>query len=335
MNYTRFVVFVLAMIFFAACDNELELEAAWQDIPVVYGFLAQQDTAHYIRVEKAFLKPGADASEVAQIADSLYYDPSVQVQLERVATGRAFNLQRVNGTLEGYPREPGVFATEPNILYKIRASDINLRAGEVIRLRIDRGEESGAVTAETTILGELTPRETNPLSPVNFAYDRTVNFAWSAEPTAQIFDVRLILHFLESVPGNANEFENKELPWVLTDDLVREDADASRVSFEIEGIEFYNFLAANLEPVSDRIRIFQSFDIQITGAGEELVEVLRLARINAGITSAQALPTYTNLSEGRGIFSSRTTAIRTGLTLNFATQDSLKNGMITRGLNFR
>ncbi len=336
MKITRFLFALFALIWLTiSCSNDFELEAAWRDIPVVYGFLSQQDTAHYIRVEKAFLEPGGNADKIAQIADSLYYDEQVEVQLERPASGQTFLMQRVNGTAEGYPREAGVFATQPNILYKIPATTINLRAGETIRLTINRGEGKTPVTAETTVLGDITLRETNPLTPVNFAYDRKVNFAWNTDDFAQIFDLRLVIHYLESEPGNPNDLVAKELVWVLADDLLRDNNSASRFSFEIEGVELYKFLAANLEPVSDRIRIFQTFDIHVTGAGAELVEALRVLRINAGITSAQAIPTYTNLSEGRGIFSSRTTAIRTGLTLNFTAQDSLRNGMLTRDLNFR
>lgn len=327
--------FILIMFVLGACSTDFELEAEWRDIPVVYGFLSIQDTAHYIRVEKAFMEPGGDASKIAKIADSLYYDAKVQVQLQRVNTGQTFDMQRVNGTLEGYPREDGTFATEPNILYKIRASDIKLKAGEMIRLVINRGEDKEPVTAETVVLSEIMPRESNPFSPVNFGYERNVSFAWDAEQSAQVFDLRLILHYFESTPGNPNNLIEKQLNWPLNPEIVRENNGSSRVDYTIKGEELYKFLQANLQPVNDRIRRFDSFDVQITGAGEELVELLRIIRANSGITSSQAVPLYTNISEGRGIFSSRSFATRTGLTLNSASLDSLKNGVYTRNLNFQ
>lgn len=336
MKVTRSIITSgIFSILLVACSNEVELEANWKDIPVVYGFLSQQDTAHYIRVEKAFLEPGGNADQIAQIADSLYYDNKVQVSLERVTTGQSFAMQRVDGTLEGYPRADGVFATQPNFLYKVNAENIKLREGETIRLVINRGENTELITAETTILGEIVPRETSPLSPVNFGYDRPVNFSWNAEEQAQIFDLRLIIHYLESVPGNSSDLQPKELTWVLNDNILRDIDSGTRTTFTIDGIELYKFLEANLTPVSDRIRIFQSFDIQVTGAGEELVELLRIAQANSGITSSQAVPIYSNISEGRGIFSSRSQVIRTDLTLNFTSQDSLRNGIYTRDLNFR
>lgn len=327
--------FALIIFVFGACSTDFELEADWRDIPVVYGFLSIQDTAHYIRVEKAFLEPGGDATKIAQIVDSLYYDAKVQVQLQRVNTGQSFNMQRVNGTLEGYPCEDGSFATEPNILYKIRSSDIKLKAGETIRLVINRGEDKEPVTAETVVLSEIAPRESNPFTPVNFGYERNVSFAWDTDPSAQIFDLRLVLHYFESIPGNPNNLTKKQLNWTLNKEILRENTGSNRVDYTIKGEELYKFLQANLEPVNDRIRRFDSFDVQITGAGEELVELLRIIRANSGITSSQAVPLYSNISEGRGIFSSRSAAIRTGLTLNTSSLDSLRNGVYTRGLNFQ
>lgn len=311
------------------------MEAPWKDVPVVYGFLSRQDTAHYIRVEKVFLEPGGDATKIAQIADSLYYDAKVQVQLQRVSNNQIFTLQRVNGAQEGYPRQEGDFATAPNILYKIRAADIQLKEGEQIRLLVNRGEGQAPVTAQTTILGDIKPRETVPASPIRFEYDRTISFAWDAPPAAKVFDLRLILNYQESVPGNPNELINKNLTWVLNNNLQRSaDITSTRVSYDVKGEEFYRFLQANLTPVSDRIRRFGTIDIAITGVGEELVDYLRIAQANTGITSSQEIPIYTNLSGGRGIFSSKSTATRTGLTITAAAQDSLKNGIYTRNLNF-
>ncbi len=96
----------------SACSNDFEVTAPWKEIPIVYGILSPQDTAHYLRIEKAFLDPNQSALEVAQIADSLYYpENSITVWLvPTINPNNRIQLQRVNGALEGYPRDPGVFA---------------------------------------------------------------------------------------------------------------------------------------------------------------------------------------------------------------------------------
>lgn len=335
MRFLSFLASCSLFLLIISCSTDFEIEADWKDIPVVYGLLSLQDTAHYIRVEKAFLEPGGDATKIAKIADSLYYDSKVLVQLQRVSNGETFTLQRVDGALEGYPRADGPFATTPNILYKINAADIQLKANEEIKLIINRGDATEPVTAQTTILGNIIPRENSPSTPLNLGYDRTISFTWDASPAAKVFDLRLVMHYREFLPGSTTDFENKTVTWVLTDQLQREDENSQRVSYSIEGEAFYKFLQANLAPVSDRIRKFDTIDILITGAGAAVLEQIRISQANTGVTSSQAIPIYTNLSEGRGIFSSKSTAIRPGLTLNNITQDSLQNGTYTRNLNFR
>lgn len=334
--YSSFLILWVSVL---SCTTDFELEADWQDIPVVYGFLSLQDTAHYIRVEKAFLQSGGDANQIAQIPDSLYYDAKVQVQLKRLTNGQLFTLQRVDGAKEGYPRQGGTFASVPNILYKIRASDIQLKAGEQIQFVINRGDNKPIVSAQTSVLAEIKPRESNPVNPLNLAYDRSINFAWDAPLDAKVFDLRLLIYYRESIANNPTQFVNKNLSWALATDLQRQDSTSTRVTFPstgaLRGEEFYIFLQNNLTPVSDRIRKLDKIDIQITGVGRELVEYLRIAQANTGITSAQELPVYTNLSEGRGIFSSKTTTIRAGLTLTQTSQDSLIKGIHTRTLNFQ
>ncbi len=326
---------IIALLW-TTCSTDFVVEAEWRDIPIVHGFLSIQDTAHYIRVEKAYLEPGGDALRIAKTADSLYYDDKVQVQLQRISNGQLFTLQKVDGVLEGYPREEGIFATAPNFLYKIRASSINLRPGERIRLRINRSEDKAPVTSETVILGDIEPREINPPSPLNLAYDRIVNFAWDADQGAQLFDLRLLIFYRESVPGSPGVFVNKSVTWVIADNILRDNnAQTNRVSINIRGEEFYRFMQSKLDPVSDRIRILDRIDMQVTGVGKELVDLLRISRANAGITSSQAVPVYSNLSEGRGIFSSRSSATRLALTLNPASADSLRSGIYTRNLNFQ
>ncbi len=325
--------FLLLPVLFSACSTEVELEGPWRDIPVVYGFLARQDTAHYLRIEKAFLPAGGDARLAAQSPDSLYYD-DLLVQLEKVRSGERFTLRRVDGNREGYPREEGVFASAPNYLYKVRAADIALEEGERVRLLLNRGEGLPEVTAETVVLEDLVPRNTSPASPVNMAYDRQVNIAWSAGPNARLFDVRMIIHYRESLPGDPSALQPRQVEWVLDDALERE-GDSERVSLAIPGEAFYIFLSQSLTADAGLIRVFDRIDLHLAAAGEELLELLRVNNAAQGITSFQSIPVYSNLSEGLGIFSSRAFAVRSGLILNASSLDSLRNGIYTQALNFQ
>jgi hypothetical protein len=317
-----------------SCSTEIDLEAPAADIPVVYGLISKQDTAHYLRIEKAFRTDGADAAAIAQNTAALYYD-NLLVRLEKQPGGQSFEMVRVDGNREGYPRQEGPFAKAPNYLYKIPARAINLRGGERLLLRIDRGNGMPVVTATTEVLGDLSPREISPPNPVSMGYDRQVAFGWSAPPAATVFDLRLIVRYRENSVQSPNTFVPKMAEWTVSKEILRDDPAAERITYQIEGIAFYRFLAAAITPNPALRRIFDGLDIVITGGGREFYEYLKVARANTGLTSSQLTPFYSNLSEGRGIFASRTSAVRTGLQLSSESMDSLRRGSITKNLNFQ
>ncbi len=333
MTRLLFPALAALLLLGSACSTDFELEAPWKDIPIVYGFLDLQDTAHYIRLEKAFLQPGGNANQIAQIADSLYYPPSVTVQIEKRTTGQRFTLQRVDGNTEGYPRHSGPFATAPNYLYKIPASVLGLVAEQPVRLIINRGSGLPAVTADTRVLGPITPRVTSPANPLNLDYNRNLLFIWECSPSAIIFDIRMRIHYREVGPSGS---ENKTLEWAIKRDLQKAQPNADNVRFDdVKGEDFFRFVGANIEPAASRQRFLQGIDLVYTAGGAELRDLIQLERANTGITSSQAIPVYSNLSEGRGIFSSRSSVVRSGLTLNSPAMDSLRFGIYTRQLNFQ
>lgn len=330
-----FRVFGLIMSAFLiwGCSTDFTLEAAWKDIPVVYAFINVQDTAHYIRVEKAFLEEGGDAREIAQIPDSLYYENAL-VQIEKKKTGLKYTLTRVDGNLEGYVREDGPFATSPNYLYKINATDINLQGGDEIRFILDRGDGKPMVTAETTVLAPITTNANQPANPINFStYERSAEVRWYPGAAAQLFDLRWIFHYKEAKTDNPSEFEDKQVTWVIERALERTDNN-SYVSVRVVSKQFFQFLNASL-PATPNVKIFDHIDIQITGAGQELADFIRVSQANLGITSSSQVPVYSNLSEGRGVFSSRSSILLPDFDLNPMTKDSLRSGIYTKQFNFQ
>lgn len=319
----------------SSCSTDFEVAGDWQDIPVVYGFLSTQDTAHYLRIEKAFLEPGGNAIQIARIADSLYYDSSVSVFLEKVATGNRYELERVDGNQEGYPRQDGPFATAPNILYKGAKETLNLKAEEEIRLVIERGNEAPPVTAETVVIGALELLENLPREPINLGgYNAELRMAWEVSTAARLFDLRFIIHYRESEPSQPANLIAKQLEFVLSRAIERED-ESVRVNYFLRSGDFFQFLGASLPVLSEGYRVFDHIDIQLVAAGVEFLELTKIGQANLGITSANEIPIYTNLSEGRGVFSSKATALRTGLTLGPVSIDSLQNGIFTRQLGFQ
>jgi hypothetical protein len=309
-----------------SCDNELIVTDEWKDIPVVWGLLSASDTAHYIRVEKAFLDPTTSALDIARIPDSLYYDDAV-VTLRRIASGETFTLTRVDGDLEGYPREGGTFAETPNYLYKITADDLGLTVENEYEFVLRRDDVSPLVTARTIILPKPVLRVPQAGAALPFRANSTFTFQWNEMPDAGLFDVHLRFHYLERSPATGNIYMPRSFLWTVKKNLTNRE-------HKIDGSEFFNAVAANIDEDPTAQRLFESIDIVVWCGGKQLQEFLKVIQANQSITSTQDIPSYTNLSEGIGIFTSRNISENKGFQLTEIALDSLRDGQKTKDLNF-
>jgi len=330
MRIPAFSYHLLLLMLLFGCSTEFDLEAPGESVTVVYGVLSLQDTAHYLRVERAFKAAGGGATQLAQDPDNLYFD-DISVYLEKEISGTRFQLQRVDGNLEGYLREDGPFAEAPNYLYKIDAEEVNLDAGEGVRVLVERPDAAQSATAGTMIVSPLELRQNSPANPVNMGYDRMVTYAWGYGPGAAIFDVRLLIEWEEEVaPG---VFEPARAEWILEQGLRPED-DEGRASIRVPGIQFYQFLAQALEDAPSIRRRFTGMTLLVDAGGEEIALAQDIAQANVGLTSSQIIPNFSNVEGGQGVFTSRASLARSGLVLSGPSLDSLRNGQITSFLNF-
>lgn len=328
---------MLGLIFtgflFTACDNELVVTDKWKDIPIVWAFLSKSDTAVYIRVEKAFLDPNISADSIALIADSLYY-PNAVVKLKRIASGQEYTLTRVDGNLEGYPREAGAFAQFPNYLYKIKGNIINFVVGDEYQFILKRDEHSELVTAETIILPAPVLRNPSVGTSLLFKSNSDFTFSWTEIPDAGIYDLQMRFNYREKSPETGNLFIPLSVEWTIAQGLVFAEGTATPKHL-MNGGEFYNSVSANIDVVPGATRIFESIDIIVWCGGKELQTYQTITLANTGITSTQEIPEFTNLSEGKGLVTSRNFSDNMGYGLHNQSLDSLKNGSVTGDLNFQ
>ncbi len=329
---------LLAVCLFTACRDDFQLEADYQDLPVAYAYLESGAARQFVRVQKAFLEPGGDALAIARIADSIYYGPDrASVFIERTDGGGRTQLERVNGQDFMLDRIPGTFAEQPNVLYSFTNDQFALNGGGSVRLVIERPDEVPA-EAVTTILEPITiqvPTETDPF--VNTRdYSRATTVRWDAGPQARVFDLRLYFQIREVFPDNPGQNQNVTLEWVINNAYVREEADSRTVRIAIPNESFYQFLGNNLQPKNGVFRLLDGIDFQVTAVGSEIESLLQVAGANAGITSSQAIPAYTNVTGGRGIVTSRAVDVVQGINLQAGeARDSLRNSIYTRTLGFQ
>lgn len=333
-----FALLISVFISTQSCNDELNTVEGWKDIPVVYGFLSLNDTATYLRVEKAFVDPQKSAYDVAQIPDSLYYK-DVTVQLVRVKNNERFTLTRVEGNTEGYVRNTGIFAKAPNYLYKIKNTTLNLKSDEEWRIELLRkGETKAFAQSSTKVVGDY--EVTNPATtPVFLRYDNTFNITVQTdELSARLFDVKVIFNYDEIDAATPNKTVTKNVTWGFASGTTRKSSGSTPdpiATFSRKGQDFYEFLGNSIPVVAGVKRTFKSIDIEVYSGGQELINYITIGIANTGITGSQTIPTYTNITNGLGIFTSRNRTIKKDVKLSDAAIDLLINGEFTRKLNFK
>lgn len=330
---------VLALSVFFSCGNdEFSLVApTTEPFPIVYGFINVNDTAHYIRVEKAFVSNTISPADLAQDPNNLYFDNATVELIKNGST--TFTMNRVDGNLEGYQREDGVFASSPNYLYKLKlAGSDRFEPGDEVTLKLTLDEVAEPVTATIKVIGGYTISSPNPLNlNASIGFNPDGEFLVSYIDNLELsYGMKILfkMNYEEKLPGEP--FVDKSFDWVVTNNFTPNISPNLVIrSYSGAGIEFYQVLADNIAPAVDEIRRFKSIDISIFNVGEDLQRYNDVANSNTGITSNQIIPNYTNLSYGRGVFSSTGQVSTQGMPISESTKLALEEVSVVLPLNFQ
>lgn len=318
-----------------SCNDDLELVTDWKEIPVVWGFLDIADTAQYIRIEKGFLDGETSALVIAKNPDSLYF-PDIDVQLVNVSSGQAYTLQKVDGNLEGYPREPGIFADAPNYLYKLPTPENSqiLVADQNYRLEVRDPQGRLITSAVTPVVGIYEFSETFPQPVMRILYSSNFRIQWkSPEQSAWFYDLAIVMYVDEYEIADPTNRELKALTWTLERGKLRGNS-GGNISSVRPGVDFYKFLAGQLDADPLKGRRFLSMDLVLDSGAKTISDFLTVGSANTGITGAEFVPSFSNIDNGVGLFSSRSRFVASGYTIDLATRDSLRSGIYTQDLNF-
>jgi hypothetical protein len=329
------VVFLASILFGISCNNELVTIEGAKDIPVVYTILSTKDTATYIRVEKAFSDPTRNAFEVAQIADSLYYNDA-KVSLVRNQTNERFDLTQVDGNTEGYPRTDGIFAKAPNKMYKIKTALLKMKANEEWRIEVIR--QGKTIAKELTkVVGEYVLT-----APVNktlfFRADNQFSVSIETdenEQTGRIYEANIILNIDETLNGTT---QSKKLVWAfdLNDNRGKIGTQFDpNITFQRRAKEFYDFLGNNVTIVTGISRTIKSVDFEVLIGGQEFIDYRKRFNSNSGITGSQTILNYTNVGGSLGFVGSRSRVFVTDFKISNETLEAIKNTDVTRNLGFK
>jgi hypothetical protein len=335
MNKMCLILVLLATSLFTSCKNDVEINGEWKDISVVFGLLNQLDTAHYVRISKAFLGEG-DASVFAQQFDSLYYHPDMlEVTLSEKINGnqtRFFTLEAD----QSIPKDDGIFAAPNQILYKFQTPPGNpLKPEAVYGLTIKKVNTGELVTAETGLVKPFFL--SSPISILGYSiYPRQkTTVKWTAPVNGKLFEVFIRFLYREYPEGSPSEVVKKFVEINLGRISSTNTDGSEELQRVIQNIDIYQALSANILPstVSNpKLRFADSLVVIINAADDDLNTYLEVNKPSN--TIAQERPQFTNIVNGIGLFASRTVVTKK-LYINNNSVDSLRGNTLTSAINFQ
>lgn len=329
----RWTIGILLWVTLMGCREDFDLTTQYVEIPVVYGLLDRQDSVHYLRIQRAYLDSNTSALALATIPDSIYYPDVLDVWMVDDSTGQRFDFARVAGDTIGLPKEEGLFARQPNVLYRCFGA---LTPRHSFTLYVHHTLQDWTLKAQTSLVGEVESFIPNNRFVVNWtgAPDDREGFAWKRAENAMVYDLVGEFFYWEWVQGSSDS-TLRSIPFTIIKSRITElAAPEFVVSTSYATQSFFYRVRSQIAPDTNRIRKPAYIRFTLAAGGTALGLWVANQRVQQGITGGNALEVYTNIEGGIGIFSSRYTTIFNNL-LSDRMIDSLVSGSITGHLQFK
>jgi hypothetical protein len=313
-----------------SCENEIELNAPYKETGIVYGILDPKLGTQTVRIQKAFLGEG-NALIMSQNPDSIYYpEDALDVKLYRLNGNNLVNpISLVR--FEAPPKPDGAFPTTPNYLYGTSGQTIS--KGSTYRLVIRNLQTGNEITAETQVVDSITITRPNLSEKINWAtYQDPYTVRHTTTPSGRIYGLTIRFHYREIY--SVTDSVEKYVDWVfpnrtLTSDFLSSNAEETRI---INGEDFYRNIALKLSSNPGFDRRALKMDFIVTFGSEFLANYIEINQPNTNLLTTP--PVYTNVQNGLGIFSSRSSSVRYNKELHPSALDSLRFGQYTGSLGF-
>lgn len=331
----QFLLVFSGVAFLNSCTTDFDIIGPYEDHTVVFCLLDQNETTHFVKINKAFLGDG-NAYEYASIQDSSEY-ANLSGTVEAWNNGSLVATYPLQDTLI-QDRDSGIFYYPEQKLYYFSAT---LNQTYEYRLNLNVNDGSKEVTASSELVHSfpINSLTSNPFYPFSFAYANSsvtdvyppYHVRFTPGVNGKRYDTWLHFWYDEYT---ASGTERKELIWKIDTYVATTDfgTDPER-DIVFDGDAFYRYLATKISPDANVIkRVARQIDIEIVAASDDLYTYMKVNEPSTGLV--QERPSFTNLSNAIGIFSSRYTKLIRGKVLNKDSMNELCLGQFTSGLQF-
>jgi hypothetical protein len=298
---TLLIIIFTGLILFHSCDNDVDINADYKDIVIVYGILDPHDNGTYLKINKAFLGPD-NALTMAKIPDSSQFLQKLNVTITNTSNSTVYTFDTI--TISN--KEDGIFYNPYQQLYYnpfVPAPDTRYTLKVIYKDK--------EITSETYSIEEFNTLDiTKPgfAKAITFIYDQVSPVIWFRQDRAPRYDVTINFSWKELWEGQTDTVY-RSIEWF-------KDTQIATTGEEVETFysanTFYNALEAFV-PYDDpdtesqvMERYFGRVEFIVEAGGTELNTYMEVNEPSSSIV--QERPQYTNIENGYGLFSARARA---------------------------
>lgn len=341
----------LIIVLFSSCETDVDLIQSYEPNSFIFGLLDQHVDTQFVRVNKAFLGT-LSIEEMAAIGDSINYNPGdlqVEINLKSYFNlqGRIIADRDTTIVLEELQRskQTGIFnnddytvfyATTPfpqeennvNVDYELKVT--NLRTGKII-------------TGKTQLVKDARLTRPNPnsslvsftqLTPDGYLLQQTFEVEWTSTVNAVKHEVYMRF-FYDEITLSTNDTVTNSFDYFVGTTENPGGNPGIKMFASLSPTNFYRAIGQRLETKTGIQRIRPRVQIYMIIANQDFSLYVDASEPSNDIN--QNKPTYSNLSNGLGIFGARNNSFVTirDLQFNQGSLELLISLESTRDLSFK
>lgn len=294
---------------------------------VIYGLLDASESRHFIRINKSFAGEASAEELAAQPGINEYSDDELSAEIIVLTedngvfteTGQVFQLQ--DTIIQN--KQPGAFSSPESKVYYFDAT-LNPNNWYRISCRVEKEDGSiETVTAESPVINAeavrlVSPRRTDgncgdgrndrsnqEASLVNnFDYKPSYEIIWTAVQNGALYSSRFWFYYKDVYLDGRVERDSVLIPLGA---IEVDPSNEGQIIFNFNTEEFYSLIGGQVDDYdADQLCYREAIDtvqFELEIAGEELATYREVNAPQTGVI--QERPTYTNVTNGEGIFSTR------------------------------
>lgn len=358
MRKTLFL-FLIAAVGVFGCSTDIEINAPYKATTVVFGLLDPAVDTQFVKINKTWLGDGNNF-DYAAIRDSSEYsmDEFNGIYVHEVEGNSTTTFELQSMEMQDKDEDGIFYGPEYTVYFFVTPGGLNEDARYDLEIDFKSKED---VYASTDIIkseiGNITqpPFLAPPAGPATMGFATVANVTiypnytlkWSSTENAKRYELSFLIYYTEKIWNDLEHTdlvssEVRTLDWFISSQQSTGIDGNELMDKQVNGELFFRHLGNKLDvdPYITReiglwdadIQKVKVMDFLLTIGNDELNTYMEINEPVTGII--QERPEYTNISNGLGLFASRSEQGIYGLGITAGTLEALIEGEFTAELNF-